>query len=142
MSTTATRAKITIPSPEVRAERQRFEDERSRLASASSVRYQADADVIALEMRSGITITIPRPLIDELTNAPQAILKKELTLRVGGDAISVSSLDVDIAVSGLLRDLLGFNIQRIGGQARSDVKAAASRANGAKGGRPHKKHAA
>jgi hypothetical protein len=142
MSTTTTRAKIIIPPPELRAERQRVEDERSRLASASGVQYQADTDLLVLDMRSGITITLPRRLVDELADAPQATLKKELALHVGGDALSVPSLDVDIAVAGLLRDLLGFNIQRKGGQARSDAKAAASRANGAKGGRPHKTHAA
>jgi hypothetical protein len=141
MSTT-TGAKVRIPSPEIRAERQRLEDERSRFASASGVRYQVDTDLIVLEMRSGLTVTIPRRLIDELADVPQALLKKELALRVGGDAVSVPSLNVDIAVSGLLRDLLGFNIQRMGGQARSDAKATASRVNGAKGGRPHKTHAA
>ena len=142
MSTTTTCAKIIIPPPELCAERQRAEDERSFLTSASGVQYQADTDAIVLDMRSGITITLPRRLIDELARAPQTTLKSELALRVGGDALSVPSLDVDIAITGLLRDLLGFNIQRKGGQARSDVKAAAARANGAKGGRPHKKDAA
>jgi len=142
MSTTTTGAKIIIPPPELCAERQCAEDERSFLTSASGVQYQADTDAIVLDMRSGITITLPRRLIDELARAPQTTLKSELALRVGGDALSVPSLDVDIAITGLLRDLLGFNIQRKGGQARSDVKAAAARANGAKGGRPHKKDAA
>lgn len=142
MSVTATRAKIRLPSPETIAERQRLEDECFHLANAASVQYKRETDEIDLRMRSGITLRIPRRLIKELTNASETRFQHELVLGIGGDAISVPSLDVDIAVSGLLRDLLGLNIQRLGGQARSQAKAAASRANGSKGGRPHKKHKA
>jgi hypothetical protein len=121
------------------AERQRLEDERSPLAGAADIQYHRDVDAISLRMRSGITITIPRGLIGELAETSEAALEKGLALGVGGDVVSVPSLDVDIAVSGLLRDLLGLNIQRRGGQARSEAKATASRTNGAKGGRPRKK---
>jgi hypothetical protein len=141
MSTASTRAKIRFPSPEVMA-RQGLEDERSQLASAADVQYHGESDTISLRMQSGIRIAIPRKLVDELAGASGATLEKELAVGVGGDVVSVPSLDVDIAVPGLLRDLLGFNIQRRGGQARSEAKAAASRANGTKGGRPPKKHAA
>ena len=142
MSPVTARARIKTPAPEVIAERQRLENERSHLASASSVRYCADADLLVLIMRSGVTIAVPRRLIDELADAPKEILEKELVLDIGGDALALPPLDVDIAVSGLLRDLLGFNIQRLGGLARSEAKAAASRANGTKGGRPNRRRAA
>jgi hypothetical protein len=142
MSATATRVRIKTPSSEVRAERQHREDERSYWASATSVQYQADTDAITLKMQSGITVTIPLRLVDEISDAPASTLVSELTLGIGGDALSVPTLDVDIAVSGLLRDLLGFNIQRMGGRAKSEAKAAAARKNGERGGRPRKEHAA
>ena len=127
--------KIKIPTPEVLAERQRLEDERSYLASASEVRYQPDVAAIELLMQSGAAVQIPLKLIDELAGAtPEAL--REVSLAVGGDAISVPSMDVDIAIPGLIRDVFGLNFQRLGGLAKSAAKAAAARANGAKGGRP------
>jgi hypothetical protein len=89
-----------------------------------------------MQMLSGIEHIIPRRLIDELAEIPAATLAKELTLGIGGDVISVPSYDVDIAVAGLLRDLDGSNIQRLGGRTRTEAKATAARENGRKGGRP------
>jgi len=42
-----------------------------------------------------------------------------------GNILALPPLNVDIAVSGLLRDLLG--LQRMGGLARSEAKAAAKK---------------
>jgi hypothetical protein len=136
MSATATRVKIKVPSAAEVAARQQREDERANLVSASKVRYSAGSDSIRLHMLSGFEVIIPRRLIEELDEVPRSVLSKELTLGIGGDAISVPSYDIDIAVAGLLRDLVGSNIQRIGGRARTAAKAAAARANGRKGGRP------
>lgn len=136
MSAAATRARIKTAPVQVAAARQRFEDERAQLSTASSVRYAAKADSVVVQMASGLQVVIPRRSIDELAGVPGSVLGKELTVTVGGDAISVPSADVDIAVAGLLRDLLGFDIQRAGGRARTEAKAAAARTNGAKGGRP------
>ncbi len=87
-------------------------------------------------MLSGFEVVIPRSLIEELAGVPRSVLAKELALGIGGEAISIPSRDIDIAVAGLLRDLVGANIQRIGGRSTSAAKAAAARANGLKGGRP------
>ena len=67
---------------------------------------------------------------------PTDLLGKGLELTIGGDAISVRSLDIDIAIPGLLRDLFGLDFRRLGGRVKSTAKAAASRENGKKGGRP------
>jgi hypothetical protein len=87
-------------------------------------------------MRSGVRVQIPLHLIDELTSVPANVLQNGLEVAIGGDAISVRSRDVDIAVSGLLRDIFGLDFQRLGGRAKTAAKAAASRENGKKGGRP------
>ncbi len=129
--------KLIIPDDiRVLAERQRLEDERSYLTSASNVKYSRKDNTIHLLMRSGVALDIPLRLIDEIAEAPENALQDDLTLAIGGDAISLRSLDVDISIPGLLRDLLGFNIQRLGGRAKTEAKADAARRNGAKGGRP------
>lgn len=57
-----------------------------------------------------------------------------------GYGLHWESLDVDFTVPGLLAGMFGTQswMARQGGQARSDAKAAAARANGRKGGRPKK----
>lgn len=134
--TTHRAVKITIPGPEVLVERNRVENERADLAGATAVAYRRKDESIALHMRSGVRLQIPRHLIGELADVPVDALQDDLGLAVGGDAISVSSLDIDIAIPGLLRDIFGLNFQRLGGQAKTPAKAAASRDNGKKGGRP------
>jgi hypothetical protein len=138
MSAAKTAVRIKAPSADLVAERQRREDERARLFSAFAIRYSVRTDKVTIQMVSGIEHIIPRRLISELAEIPATTLAKELTLGVGGDVISVPSYDVDIAVAGLLRDLDGFNIQRLGGRARTLAKAAAARENGRKGGRPRR----
>jgi hypothetical protein len=128
--------KITIPEPEVLAERNRVENERAYLASATAVTYRGQDESIELHMQSGVRVQIPRHLIDELADVPADVLCDDLRLAIGGDAISVRSLDVDIAISGLLRDIFGLDFQRLGGRAKTAAKGAASRENGKKGGRP------
>jgi hypothetical protein len=138
MSGSATRVKIKTTPPELRAARQLLEGQRASLTSAKRAVYHHEDDTVELVLRSGVVVQIPRRLVRELANAPEAVLRDELTAAVGGEAISVNSLDADISVYGLLRDVLGLNIQRIGGLARTKAKASAARANGAKGGRPRK----
>jgi hypothetical protein len=138
MSAAKTAVRIKAPSDDVVAERQRRENERARLFSASAIRYSVRTDKVTIQMASGIEHIIPRRLITELVDIPPATLVKELTLGIGGDVISVPSYGVDIAVAGLLRDLDGLNIQRLGGRARTQAKAAAARENGRKGGRPRR----
>ena len=132
------RAKIRAVPVAVAAERQWLEDERAPFVSALGIRYSARTDKIAVQMASGVEHIIPRNLIHELDDIPRRTLAKELRIGLGGDVITVRSHDVDISLPGLLRDLSGLNIQRLGGRARSDAKAAAARLNGRRGGRPPK----
>ena len=127
---TSPAVKITIPEPEVLAERNRVENERAYLASATEVTYRGQDESIELHLQSGVRVQIPRRLIDELADVPSDVLRDDLRLAIGGDAISVRSLDVDIAIPGLLRDIFGLDFQRLGGRAKTAAKAAASRENG------------
>jgi hypothetical protein len=105
--------------------------------------YDSARDVIEIRFRSHGAITIPRKLIPELQNAPPSSLRA-ISVSPAGDAISWRSLDIDVYVPGLLEHAFGSRVLaaatgRRGGQRRTKRKAAAAKANGAKGGRPRTK---
>jgi hypothetical protein len=108
--------------------------------------YVAGRDVVTLTFRSGGSMTIPRQLIPNLGNVPVSSLRR-LTVSAAGDALSWPSLDVDVYVPGLIARTFGTRLfaaatGRQGGRRRSKGKAAAAKANGAKGGRPRKRPSA
>jgi len=108
--------------------------------AVATVRYLSRRDSIELAFASGGTMTIPRRMIRELDAMPTDSLKG-LVVSAAGDAVVHRSFDVEIAVLGLATAVLGSRrlsaaFARRGGQRSSKAKAAAARANGAKGGRP------
>jgi len=64
----------------------------------------------------------------------------EIEVLGAGYGLHWESLDVDLSIPGLLAGIFGTSayMARRAGQATSPAKAAAARANGAKGGRPRK----
>jgi Protein of unknown function (DUF2442) len=131
-------------------DRQRYAQARAqgkaRAADASSVvdaRYDADADAIDLKFSGGGSMSIPRRIVPGLERA-SALKMESIVLSPAGDALSWPSLDVDIYVPGLVERAFGARLfaastGRRGGRRRSKAKAAAAKANGAKGGRPRKR---
>ena len=105
--------------------------------------YDATRDVIDLRFRSGGSMTIPRQIVPGLDDVPASALAA-ITVSPAGDGLSWPSFDVDIYIPGLVERAFGTRLfaratgQR-GGRRLSKAKAAAARANGAKGGRPRKR---
>ncbi len=105
--------------------------------------YDATRDAIDLRFRSGGSMTIPRQIVPGLDDVPASALGS-ISVSPAGDALSWPSLDVDVYVPGLVERAFGTRLfagatgQR-GGRRRSKAKAAAARANGAKGGRPRRR---
>jgi hypothetical protein len=102
------------------------------------VRYERDGACIVITMRSGMSLVVPRSRIPELKGATARQLE---SVEVSGEAVRWDGIDVDVSVPGLLSQMLGPTLStqaagRRGGAATSPAKAAASRANGKKGGRP------
>ena len=106
---------------------------------AVRARYVKNKDRLELSLRNGIQVSFPRTQIWELKTARPAQLSR-IQVLPGGDLISIRAIDVDISVPGLLADELGgIFAKAIGRKARgrtSPKKAAASRRNGRRGGRP------
>ena len=106
-------------------------------------RYDPERDLIELEFAGGSSMTIPRNVVPELERA-SASKMESITISPAGDALSWPSLDVDVYVPGLVEHAFGTRLfaaatGRRGGRRRSKAKAAAAKANGARGGRPRKR---
>jgi hypothetical protein len=106
---------------------------------ATSARYDAKTKRVVLELRNGSTFAFPAHLAQGLEDATDAELGN-LELWGDGFALHWEALDADFTVPGLLAGIFGTRkyMARQAGRATSPAKAAAARANGAKGGRPRK----
>jgi hypothetical protein len=114
-------------------------------ARASAVHYSRSRDAFAIELRNGIELVIPRRLLQGLAEATSADASRVMIVDKGA-GLRWPTLDVDLAVPGLVSGIFGTKtwmseLGRAGGCKRSAARAAASRANGQRGGRPRKQHA-
>jgi hypothetical protein len=113
---------------------------------ATSVRYDRVGDTIVIEINNWAALTIPRRLMQGLTNATEEQLQRGET-RGHGTWIEFEDLDAQFTIMSLLMGVYGgkqwmAEHGRRGGMVRSVAKASAARKNGRKGGRPRKKHQA
>ena len=118
--------------------------ERGRIAQqteprADTARYDRQNSRIIVDLTNGCTFAFPPRLAQGLETATDEELAS-VEILGAGYGLHWESLDVDLSVPGLMAGLFGTRayMARRAGQATSPAKAAAARANGAKGGRPRK----
>lgn len=97
---------------------------------AASARYDAGADQLVVQLTNGASAGFPLTSIQGLEAATPDDLKR-IEVQGRGYGLHIPLLDADISVSRLFLDVLGSNVM-----SRAERRATASRANGAKGGRP------
>lgn len=118
--------------------------ERGRKAHASEpraavARYDRASGRVIVDLENGCTFAFPPRLAQGLEGATDDQLS---TVEILGKGYGLhwEELDVDLSLPGLMAGIFGTKtwMARRAGKATSAAKAAASRANGAKGGRPRK----
>lgn len=104
---------------------------------ASAGHYDPQLNQVIVALTNGCTFSFPPHLAPDLQGAtPEQLVQVEIL--GAGYGLHWEALDADLSVPGLLAGLFGTrsHMARQAGRATSPAKAAAARANGAKGGRP------
>jgi hypothetical protein len=109
---------------------------------ADAARYDAATGRIVVDLTNGCTFAFPARRIEELEDASDAEIA-EVEVAGAGFGLHWPTRDADLSVRGLMNGVYGTRkwmseLARRAGRATSPAKAAAARANGAKGGRPRK----
>jgi len=106
---------------------------------AQAARYDPQLARVIVELSNGCTFAFPPRLAQGLEAATEDQLA-QVEILGAGYGLHWEALDADLSVPGLLTGLFGTKayMARQAGRATSPAKAAAARANGAKGGRPRR----
>jgi len=107
-----------------------------------SVRFDRKRDVVVVHLSTGAALVVPRSLIPGFAHADPAALR-DLTINSGAESLWSDRVDDGVLLEQLLEIAAGSRTLialggRLAGRIRTPARAAASRANGAKGGRPRK----
>lgn len=116
--------------------------EQAEQPRATSARYDARKKAVVIELANGASFAFPPSLAQGLEGASTVDLS-EIEITPMGTGLHWPLLDADLTVDGLLAGIFGGRSwmrahAARAGRARTPAKAAAARANGAKGGRPRK----
>lgn len=131
-----------LTAEEFEAAKRRGED-RLRGPRAEAAHYDAGRNRVIIRLSTGIELGFAPRDVEGLQNATTEALKV-IEIEALGLGIHFPLLDADLYVPALLEGVLGSKrwmaaqLGAAGGRVRSTAKAAASRANGKRGGRPSK----
>ena len=132
--------RVTVSDDEIDAAVARGRVAARNLPIAEHATYDPTDDTIVVRFKSGVTLRVPRHLLQGLEDAtPEDLAAIEL---VGpGTGLHWPQLDVDHYLPGLAQSIFGTRewmaeLGRRGGSVTSQAKAAAARRNGRRGGRP------
>ena len=121
----------------------RGQDLMTTAVRAAEARYDHATGRVTLELTNGCAYAFPAQLVQDLNGATDDQLA-DVEVDGLGFNLHWPALDADLYVPALVSGLFGTRdwmtreLARHAGQATSPAKAAAARANGAKGGRPRK----
>jgi Protein of unknown function (DUF2442) len=124
-----------LPAARTRARSARAQGPRARRAY-----YDRERKLVVVELTNGAVFAFPPRLAQGLRGASAETLA-EIEVSPSGEALHWDRLDADLRVPALLQGMFGTRtwmrqLGQAGGRVRSQAKARAARANGAKGGRP------
>ena len=128
---------------ELEAAERRGEERMRTDPRAVAARYDADAGRVVIELANGCTYIFPSEMAQELHGAAADDLAK-IEIDGAGFNLHWPRLDADLYVPAAVAGVFGTKAwmakqwARQAGRTTSPAKAAAARANGAKGGRPRK----
>ena len=111
---------------------------------AAAAQYDPATGRVVVELVNGCSHAFPARLVQDLLGAGRVALSR---VEVDGMGFNLHwpTLDVDLYVPALVSGIFGTRawmareLARIAGRATSPKRAAAARANGARGGRPRKR---
>jgi hypothetical protein len=131
---------VEVTDAELQAAKARWTEERAIRPIPVAARFDRESERIVVDFANGATFLVPARALEGLEHATlDELAEVEL---LGETGLHWERLDVDYTIQGLMAGIFGsrafLEAQRRGGQSRSPAKIAASRANGAKGGRPKK----
>jgi len=124
---------------EIQEARKRAEQEALIEPRAATARYDRESGRVLVELTNGCVFGFVPLGVDGLGGATDDQLAA-VEVPVGGEGLHWEELDADVSVPGLIAHRLNLAAwaPKFMGQRTSAAKSAASRANGAKGGRPRR----
>jgi hypothetical protein len=130
---------VELTNAQIDAALARGKVERAAEPRATKVRYDRKHDRIIIELTNGCAFAFPPRLVEGLEKSTDDHVAA-VEILGHGYGLHWPELDVDLSVQGVLAGIFGTraHMARLAGRAKSPAKAAASRVNGAKGGRPRK----
>ncbi len=135
----------TVTDDEIDAARERGRKHLTSEPLALEASYDLAGDRVMIVLDSNVLFGFPREMLEGLRDASPEQLQRVAILGPG-TAIAWDEPDVGFSVAGLLAGIFGSErwmaeLGRVGGSKRSELKTAAARHNGQKGGRPARKSA-
>jgi hypothetical protein len=124
---------------EIDAALERGKTARMNEPRAAAARYDQRSGHVVVELTNGCIFAFPPRLAQGLSTASEDQLA-QVEILGAGSGLHWEAIDTDLSVPDLLAGLFGTKafMARHAGRATSPAKAAAARANGAKGGRPRR----
>ena len=106
---------------------------------AVAARYDQQLGRVVVKLANDCTFAFPPQLVQGLEIATEEQLS-QVEILGAGSGLHWEALDADLSIPGLLAGLFGTKayLAQQAGRTTSLAKAAAARANGAKGGRPRR----